>query len=105
MKTRPDVQNTGVRDFPGSPGVKTPRFQHRGRGLDPWLGEIPHAMWSGQKVLGWPKSSFEMNLKTKKTQESVLRPLEKHSCDQVISPTTFADDTPLVTFWLHVSDH
>ena len=25
-------------DFPGSPAVKTPRFQCRGRGFDPWSG-------------------------------------------------------------------
>ena len=26
------------RDFPGGPVVKTPRFQCRGRGFDPWSG-------------------------------------------------------------------
>ena len=27
-----------LRDFPGCAVVKTPRFQYRGRGFDPWLG-------------------------------------------------------------------
>ena len=28
------------KDFPGGPVVKTPRFQCRGRGFDPWSGEL-----------------------------------------------------------------
>ena len=28
----------GVRDFPGSPVVKTPCFHCRGRRFDPWVG-------------------------------------------------------------------
>ena len=32
-----------VRDFPGSPVVKTLHFHHRGHGFDPWSGKIPHA--------------------------------------------------------------
>ena len=29
------------RDFPGGPAVKTPRFQRRGHGLDPWFLWVP----------------------------------------------------------------
>ena len=37
-------------DFPGSPVVKTPCFQRRGHGLDPWSGtKIPYAVWHGRK--------------------------------------------------------
>ena len=31
------------------PGVKTPCFQCRGHGFDPWPRKIPHAVWHGQK--------------------------------------------------------
>ena len=37
-------------DFPGSPVVKTLCFQHRGHGLDPWLGtKLLYAVWHGRK--------------------------------------------------------
>ena len=31
-------KNSKWGDFPGGPVVKTPYFQCRGRGFDPWLG-------------------------------------------------------------------
>ena len=38
--------------FPGDPVVKTPRFQCRGCGFDPWMGnKIPHAPRRGQKII------------------------------------------------------
>ena len=39
----------GIRDFHGGPGVKTPCFQCRGHGFDPWSGKIPLASRYGQK--------------------------------------------------------
>ena len=43
----PSHQKKKIRDFPGSPVVKTPRFHCRGRGFDiPGQGtKIPHAVW------------------------------------------------------------
>ena len=42
------------RDFLGGPGVKTQRFQCRGRLFDPWSGNwgtmIPRAVQRGQKI-------------------------------------------------------
>ena len=39
-----------IRDFPGSPVVKTSQFQCRGHGFSPDQGsEIPHALWPKRK--------------------------------------------------------
>ena len=39
-----------MRDFPGSPVVKTPHFTAGGTGSIPGQGtKIPHAVWRGQK--------------------------------------------------------
>ena len=38
-----------IRDFPGSPVVKTPCFQYKGCNLIPgWGIKIPHTTWCGQ---------------------------------------------------------
>ena len=38
------------REFSGGPMVKTPCFQHRGHGFNPYLGpKIPHATWPKSK--------------------------------------------------------
>ena len=50
MKTWPDVQNTGVRDFPGSPGVKTPHFPTQRAWLRSLVGGDPTCH------VEWPKS-------------------------------------------------
>lgn len=41
-----------LRDFPGGPVVRTPRFQCKACGLAPGQGiEISHATWGSQKML------------------------------------------------------
>ena len=42
---------TKIRDFPGSPAVKTPHFQCRGHGFDPWSGN-----WDPASHEIWPKN-------------------------------------------------
>ena len=53
---------TQMRDFPGSPEVKTPRFHWRGRGFNPWSGELRSHMPEGRGQKKKKKKITQMSL-------------------------------------------
>ena len=58
---KPQDSNQQRLDFPGGPVVKTPFFQFRGLGFDPWLGN-----WDPTCRMARPKKTNNNNYNTTK---------------------------------------
>ena len=87
------TKNNSKWDFPGSPVVRTLRFQCRRHGLNPWLGnKIPHAAKHGQKQKKENNSKWIKGL-SKRQNIKLLRDNIVENLDDVRYSDDFLDTT------------